>query len=114
MEQRTFRRNEIRTPFEKCPTCGADVRLRLEEVNGEKQLKLFNPDDSQHVCQIELRNEFEKHPIGQTVTGKRVTDFQLRGRRLTITLEDGHVLTISAAGRPLTIRLEGPSGLLQE
>ena len=65
------------------------------------------------MCKIEER-QFEKHPIGQKVTGKMVTDYQLRGRRLTITLEDGNVLSVTAAGTPLTVSLEGPGGIWQE
>ena len=102
----TAKRTEV------CPDCGADVMLKMEDVNGERMPQLYNLDGSRHKCEAE--DGFEKHPIGQAVTGKKVTGFQLRGRRLTIMLDDGHVLSVSAAGKPLTLRLEGPTGILQE
>ena len=99
---------------EKCPDCGADVRLKSETGEGEyHHLVLYNLDGTAHNCGMEERH-YEKHPIGQAVTGKTVVNFQLRGRRLTIALEDGNILTVSAAGTPLTISLEGPGGILQE
>lgn len=105
--------SRIEKPPEKCPDCGAQVRLKSEYVNGDRQLMLYNLDGTQHVCGSEER-QYEKHPIGQAVMGKVIADFQLRGRRLTLTLEDGSILTVSAAGKPLTIGLEGPGGILQE
>lgn len=97
-------------PDERCPQCGSPVHLKLEQDTGGDRLVLYNLNGSRHVCEV----EYENHPIGQAVVGNVVKDFQLRGRRLTITLEDGNILSVSAAGKPLSIRLEGPTGILQE
>ena len=99
---------------ERCPMCDAPVRLGTELVDGERQLVLYDMNGGKHVCNG--HEEQEKHPIGQAVSGATVKEngFQLRGRRLTIMFEDGNVLTVSAAGKPLTIRLEGPAGIMQE
>lgn len=102
--------NNIKKPPERCPECDAPVVIKTE--GGGHRLILYNLDDSQHRC--ENGKEFEKHPIGKTVIGKKVERFELRGRRLTITLDDGNVLSVYAAGRPLTLRLEGPGGIVQE
>jgi hypothetical protein len=91
---------------EKCPQCSVAIVLKLENDS----LRMFNPDGTWHTC----GSGYVDHPIGQAVEGKVVTDFQLRGRVLTLTLEDGNILSVSAAGRPLSIRLEGPTGITQE
>ena len=111
MERRIV--ESIAKPPEKCPDCGASVRLKSEFIGGDRQLVLYNLDGSLHEC-TSVERQYEKHPIGQAVTGKVIADFQLRGRRLTITLDNGNVLSVSAAGTPLTIMLEGPGGILQE
>lgn len=105
--------SRIAKPPEKCPDCNADVRLKSEYANGDRQLVLYNLDGTLHDCQKEEQH-YEKHPIGQAVIGGVIKGFQLRGRRLTITLEDGNVLSVSAAGKPLSLQLEGPGGIVQE
>ena len=104
---------EPKRPPEICPACGAPIKLRFEgELGRPKRIVPYNLDGTSHQC--DERPFEERHPIGQTVTGKVIKDFQLRGRRLTITLEDGNVLSVSAKGIPLTIMLEGPAGIMQE
>jgi len=143
----------MKTPYEKCPDCGSDVVIRFS--GGNNAMMLFNPNGTEHKCHTE--SEFEKHPIGQTVSGAVIKSFdvdgryvhiffedenqlivsasrpmtvnyradlvgetvidngfQLRRKVLTLSFESGNVLTISAAGNPLTIRLEGPTGVMQE
>ena len=73
---------------------------------------LLNLDSTRHNCGPAV--EFEKHPIGQAVMGGVIKDFQLRGRRLTISLEDGNVLSVTAKGTPLSLSLEGPDRIIQE
>jgi len=102
------RKPVVRSPQDKCPDCGCVIKL--EEA--DNRLMLLNLDSTRHNCGPAV--EFEKHPIGQTVMGKTIKDFQLRGRRLTISLGDGSVLSVTAAGTPLTLQLKGPSGIMQE
>ena len=107
-------RSRMIEPPERCPDCNSPVKIKTENVNGGVKLLLFNLDGSEHYCDME--REFERHPIGQAVAGAVVKQdgFQLRGRRLTISFEDGNVLSVSAAGKPLTINLTGPAGIMQE
>jgi len=104
--------NAIKQPTEKCPECGASIHLKTE--GSSYRLVLYNLDGTIHRC--ESTREFDKHPIGRQVAGAVVKQdgFQLRGRVLTISFEDGNVLSVSAAGRPLTISLNGPAGIMQE
>ena len=99
--------------YEKCPDCGADVSLKSEFADGDRRLVLYETDGSRHECTV-AEKPFEKHPIGQAVINKRVTDFQLKGRVLTIYLEGGNVLSVSAAGKPLSMQMSGPRGFVQE
>ncbi len=98
---------------ETCPKCGADVWLKV--VN--QILKMVDSAGQPHQCSpggLGSPGEYQKHPIGQAMQDQRIVEFQLRGRVLTIKVEDGHTLSVSAAGKPLTLRLEGPGGILQE
>lgn len=108
-----FNRMGEKLSSEKCPNCGADVVVKFTYSESERRPFFANADGSRHICNSESK-PFDKHPIGQAVKGKVIADFQLRGRCLTITLEDGNVLSVSAAGKPLSIALEGPAGIIQE
>uniref|UniRef100_A0A6M3JA28 Uncharacterized protein n=2 Tax=viral metagenome TaxID=1070528 RepID=A0A6M3JA28_9ZZZZ len=102
------------TRTEKCPDCSTAVVIRFDRGEGSyNKMVLYNLDGTQHHC--ESARSYDRHPIGQAVTGAVIKRFELRGRQLTITMEDDNVLTVVAGGRPLTIRLEGPEvGVLQE
>ena len=103
-----YGKGPIKEPAEKCPRCGSPVKVKLED----DRLALYDLNGNSHRCENEA--PFEKHPIGQAVIDGVIKGFQLRGRRLTITLEDGNILSVSAAGTPLSLSLRGPDGILQE
>lgn len=96
---------------EKCPSCGADIDLRFEGQQEARQLVAYDLNGRVHQCDGE---QYPKHPIGQAVTGRQIKDFQLRGRRLTLVLDDGSELGVSAAGKPLSIQLKSGNGVIQE
>ena len=98
--------------YEKCPQCGAEVIVRAENTDGEyHRLALLNPDNSAHRCDAP---QFHDHAIGAAMLGRTITDYQLRGRVLTLTLDNGNVYQVSAPGRPLNVQLTTKTGMLQE
>lgn len=101
---------KIPKPVDKCPACGTGVVLK--EEGG--RLKVYELKGGLHVCLDDSLPTFVNHPIGEAVKGRTIVTFQLRGRVLTLKLDDGQELTVSAAGRPLSISMQGPKGILQE
>ncbi len=91
-------------PEQECPQCGRAVMMKLED----QTLQMYDFNGQAHVCK-------EMKKIGGSVTGHIVEGFQLRDRRLLITLDGGITLEINSIGfRPLKLRLVTPEGVLEE
>ena len=103
----------IKRSPEKCPECGTAVMVKASGAGEYHQLMRLNFDGSQHHCSPPVR-QYVNHAIGKAVTGKMVTRFELRGHRLTLTLDDGNVLSVSSPRRALNLQLAGPAGIMQE
>ncbi|MBU1621860.1 MAG: hypothetical protein KJ604_20585 [Gammaproteobacteria bacterium] len=102
-----YNRSQVkRVKTERCPDCQADVVVRIEN---DRQ-KLYNVDGSDHACSPQRSLK----PIGQAVIGRKVEEFHLRDRRVTLRLDDGVVLEVHAGGHPLKLRLIGPDGIQEE
>lgn len=89
-----------------CPACGLDVTFRPVD----DKLLAYGLDDKLHTCE----GEPERKQIGQALLQRKVEEFQLRDRRVTIRLSGGYVFEVHADSKPLRLRLITPTGILEE
>jgi len=98
---------------EKCPGCGAAVLLQ----KGERDLqpRMYDVNGALHACESDKQSAvYEPRPIGQKVVGATVIGFEVRKRKLTLSLSNNSSLEVYCGGIPLKIWLLTNEGVTED
>lgn len=103
---------------EKCPGCGDDIVLRMNQTDAGVQPTAYTTNGQLHYCpspEVEEPKIPVKKPIGDLVKGQTIIHFQVRERRMTLRFASGSSLDVNAKDyAPLRFRITEADGNLVE